>query len=175
MFKRVIFAVSGALFLTLLVLSMDAQAIPMKAKDIKEKKINGKVWVAQHIQDSKWYLVIEPDKKIKKNSVIKAYLNEIELFKSDDPLDFSELTKKKDILYYGIDKISDFNTEELVLGLEVKHKKKIDIYKGTAKLAKFNNPPENGPTQLPEPTTLLLVGIGLIGLAAFRRKKFKKV
>ena len=168
MFKKVIFAVNGVLILTLLVLSIDAQAVPIQ--------FTGEAWVAEHIEHGKntgdWYLIIVPESiKIDKNSV---KIDTIKLDKSKDVLDFSALTQAEKILWFDIEDIGTLDAmaynddDNKKLDFIFKAKKK--NYVGTAQYDKFDNPT----SFVPQPMTLLLVGSGLIGLAAFSRKKFKK-
>ena len=156
MSKKIIVAVSGIVILTAFVLSIDAYAIPF----------TGDTWVANHIGTDDYYLVIAPgDTSIRARSV---RLLGFELTrKRPNILDFSELTMEENLLVYEI-----LNYEEQFRNIVRFRGRGGERYRTRVALSAFNNHSSTAP--VPEPSTILLFGTGLLGLIAFGRKKIKK-
>jgi hypothetical protein len=153
MSKKIIVAVSGIAILAAFVLSIDAYAIPF----------TGNTWVANHIGTDDYYVVIAPgNTNIARRSV---NLRGFELRRSRLNLDFSELTKEKNLLVYVIR-----NYEEQFRNIVRFRDRDGERYRIRVALSAFNNPA----SPVPEPSTVLLLGTGLVGLIAYGRKKMKK-
>ncbi len=153
MSKKIIVAVSGIVILAAFVLSIDAYAIPF----------TGNTWVANHIGTDDYYVVIAPGN----TNIIRRSVNlrGFELRRSRVNLDFSELTNEENLLVYLIR-----NYEEQFRNIVRFRDRDGERYRIRVALSAFNNPS----SPVPEPSTILLLGTGIIGLISYDRKKIKK-
>jgi hypothetical protein len=122
--------------------------------------------VAKHIGKNHHYVVIAPG-----NTNIRARSVNLRGFRlsrvRSNILDFSELTKEKNLLVYVIR-----NYEEQwrnIVRFRGRHGEK---YRVSVALSTFHNTAQ--PAPVPEPSTILLIGTGLVGLIAYGRKKIIK-
>jgi hypothetical protein len=82
-------------------------------------------------------------------------------------LDFSELTNEENLLVYKIR-----NYEEQLRNIVRFWDRDGERHRIRVALSAFDNP--SSPAPVPEPSTILLIGTGLVGLIAYSRKKIKK-
>jgi len=155
MIKKIIVTVSGIAILAAFVLTIDAYAIPF----------TGNTWVANHIGTNDYYLVIAPGN----TNIIKRSVNlrGFEIRRSGLNLDFSELTNEENLLVYKIR-----NYEEQLRNIVRFWDRNGERHRIRVALSAFDNP--SSPAPVPEPSTILLIGTGLVGLIAYSRKKIKK-
>ena len=155
MSKKIIVAVSGIVIMAAFVLSIDAYAIPF----------TGNTWVANHTGTDDYYVVIAPgNTNIRPLSV---NLRGFELRRSRLNLDFSELTREENLIVYSIRKY-----EEQFRNIIRFRDRDGERYRTIVASSDFNNPSSSAP--VPEPSTVLLLGTGLLGLIGYGRKKIKK-
>ncbi len=155
MSKKIIVAVSGIAILAAFVLSIDAYAIPF----------TGNTFVAKHIGTDDYYVVIAPG-----NTNIRARSVNLRRFRitrtRPNILDFTELTKEKNLLVYVIR-----NYEEQWRNIVRFVDRDGNRYRIRVALSSFHNPSH---APVPEPSTILLIGTGLVGLIVYGRKKIIK-
>jgi hypothetical protein len=143
--------------------------------------------VAHHNDTPEYYLVIDfSDLNILEGSVKLKHFS----IQPSNGLIFSDITQKQNLFWFEIedfedskyyDKLVNKNKHEdhlFKFKFKVKEKKgekfKVKEYEGKASLVNFNNPPDVR-TPVQEPATILLFGLGILGIAGIGRKRLKKI